>query len=118
MDSNFVLNLTEEGNIMAGGYIINDRLLIPSMKGGKNDNKEKKYAIPAGLFYIDVPHKESSIEIMYKNNNVLEDDIYDDLYDNVILTKSTNKLMTENIKKKKNTKKRKISTNKKSRKQK
>jgi hypothetical protein len=122
IDSNFVLTQSEGGNIMAGGYIINDRLLIPSMSGGKNDNKEKKYAIPAGLFYIEVPYQESSVEIIYKNNNVLSDDIYDNLYDNVILTKSSNnKLISENNKTNKNTKRRKISTNltnKKSRKQK
>lgn len=122
----FVLTENEEGHILAGGYVINDRLLIPSMSGGKNDDdedshKEKKYAIPAGLFYIDVPYQESSVEIRYKNDNVLSDDIYDDLYDNVILTKSINKSIPENIKKNKNTKRRKISTNstnKKSRKQK
>lgn len=122
----FVLTENEEGHILAGGYVINDRLLIPSMSGGKNDDdedshKEKKYAIPAGLFYIDVPYQESSVEIRYKNDNVLSDDIYDDLYDNVILTKSINKSMPENMKKNKNTKRRKISTNstnKKSRKQK
>jgi hypothetical protein len=115
MDSNFVL-MKNDGKIMAGGYIINDRLLIPSMSGGKknddeNSTKEKKYAIPAGLFYIDVPYEESSVEIIYKNNDVLSDDIYDNLYDNVTFTKSTNELITKNKKKNKNTKRRKISTN-------
>ena len=123
MDSNFVL-MKNDGKIMAGGYIINDRLLIPSMSGGKkNDDedstKEKKYAIPAGLFYIDVPYEESSVEIIYKNNDVLSYDIYDHLYDNVTFTKSTDELITENKKKNinenkkknKNTKRRKISTN-------
>lgn len=124
----FVLSENEDGKILAGGYIINDRLLIPSMSGGKNNNdedshKEKKYAIPAGLFYIDVPYQETSVEIIYKNNDVLSDDIYDDLYDNVSLTKSiNNKSILENVKKNKNTKRRKNttnnSTNKKSRKQK
>jgi hypothetical protein len=103
MDSDFVL-MKNDGQIMAGGYIINDRLLIPSMSGGKNEddddsNEKKKYAIPAGLFYIDVPHEESSVEITYKKNDVLPDDIYDDLYDNITLTKSSNKsLPNENWK--------------------
>ena len=114
---------------MAGGYIINDRLLIPSMSGGKNedddDSNKKKYAIPAGLFYINVPHEESSVEITYKKNDVLPDDIYDDLYDNITLTKSYNKsikTIDENKKKnnKKITKRQKITSNsnKKSRKHK
>lgn len=127
----FVLTETKDGTILAGGYIINDRLLTPSMSGGKNDNdedshKDKKYAVPAGLFYIDVPYQESSVEIIYKTNDVLSDDIYDNLYENVILTKSIddNKSISENTKtnkNRKNTKRRKISTNstnKKSRKQK
>ncbi len=130
MDSNFVL-MENNGKIMAGGYIINDRLLIPSMSGGKNDDdeltKHKKYTVPAGLFYIDIPHEESSVEIIYKNNYVLSDDIYDNLYNNVILTKSSDELIKENVmnnnnnnNKKKNTKRRKILTNSKnkSRKQK
>lgn len=120
-DSNFVLTQSEGGNIMAGGYIINDRLLIPSMSGGKNNDKDKKYAIPAGLFYVDVPYQESSVEIIYKNNNVLSDDIYDNLYNDVVLTKYTNKSISENNKINNNTKRKKISTNstnKKSRKQK
>jgi len=128
MDSDFVL-MKNGGQIMAGGYIINDRLLIPSMSGGKNedddDSNKKKYAIPAGLFYINVPHEESSVEITYKKNDVLPDDIYDDLYDNITLTKSYNKsikTIDENKKKnnKKITKRQKITSNsnKKSRKHK
>jgi hypothetical protein len=128
MDSDFVL-MKNGGQIMAGGYIINDRLLIPSMSGGKNedddDSNEKKYAIPAGLFYINVPHEESSVEITYKKNDVLPDDIYDELYDNITLTKSYNKsikTIDENKKKnnKKITKRQKITSNsnKKSRKHK
>jgi hypothetical protein len=139
MDNDFVL-IEKDGGIMAGGYIINDRLLVSSMSGGKNkDNEKKYYSVPAGLFYIDIPYKESSVEITYKNTDVLSDDIYDNLYDNVIITKSSdesikenmnenknknkNKNENENENKKKNTKKikRKISTNssnKKSRKQK
>ena len=132
---NFVLTENEEGKIMAGGYIINDKLIVPSMTGGnrndeeENDYIEMKYAVPAGLYYIEVPDKESSIEILYKNNNVLSDDIYDNLYNNAIFVKTTEIIKDENknknIKntnvKNKNTKKKNKSAsknNKKSRKQK
>ena len=132
----FVLTETEEGKILAGGYIINDKLIVPSMSGGKRNNEERnnytetKYAVPAGLYYIEVPSEESSVEILYKNNDVLSDDIYDNLYDNAVFIKTTesikNKTTTEdinkNVNKNKNTKKKKVSVsknnNKKSRKQK
>ena len=106
---NFVLTENEEGKIMAGGYIINDKLIVPSMAGGKrsdeeeNDYTEMKYAVPAGLYYIEVPDKESSIEILYKNNNVLSDDIYDNLYNNAIFVKTTEIIKDENKNKNKNT---------------
>jgi hypothetical protein len=106
---NFVLTENEEGKIMAGGYIINDKLIVPSMTGGnrndeeENDYIEMKYAVPAGLYYIEVPDKESSIEILYKNNNVLSDDIYDNLYNNAIFVKTTEIIKDEN--KNKNTNK-------------
>ena len=102
---NFVLTENEEGKIMAGGYIINDKLIVPSMTGGnrndeeENDYIEMKYAVPAGLYYIEVPDKESSIEILYKNNNVLSDDIYDNLYNNAIFVKTTEIIKDENINK-------------------
>lgn len=129
---NFVLTENEEGKIMAGGYIINDKLIVPSMTGGKrsdeeeNDYTEMKYAVPAGLYYIEVPDKESSIEILYKNNDVLSDDIYDNLYNNAIFVKTIEIIKNENINKNKNiknknTKKKNKSAsknNKKSRKQK
>lgn len=106
---NFVLTENEEGKIMAGGYIINDKLIVPSMTGGnrndeeENDYIEMKYAVPAGLYYIEVPDKESSIEILYKNNNVLSDDIYDNLYNNAIFVKTTEIIKDENKNKNKNT---------------
>jgi hypothetical protein len=119
----FVLTENSEGQIMSGGYIINNQLLVPSMSGGKNNNREDddvpQYAIPAGLYYIDVPYKESSFEIIYKNYDILSDDIYDNLYNNASFTKSTNESIKKNNKK--NTKRRKPisnSLNKKSRKQK
>ena len=132
----FVLTETEEGKILAGGYIINDKLIVPSMSGGKRNNEKEnncinaKYAVPAGLYYIEIPSEESSVEILYKNNDVLSDDIYDNLYDNAVFIKTTesikNKTTTEdinkNVNKNKNTKKKKVSVsknnNKKSRKQK
>ena len=39
---NFVLMGGSNGEVMAGGYIINSRLLVPSMSGGKNKNKKDK----------------------------------------------------------------------------
>jgi len=134
----FVLTETEEGKILAGGYIINDKLIVPSMSGGKRNNEKEnncinaKYAVPAGLYYIEVPSEESSVEILYKNNDVLSDDIYDNLYDNAIFIKTNELIKDGNIKediskninknmnknKNKNTKKKKVSVNKKSRKQK
>jgi hypothetical protein len=131
----FVLTETENGNIMAGGYIINDKLIVPSMGGGKRNNEkennytEPRYAVPAGLYYIEVPSEESSVEILYKNNDILSDDIYDNLYNNAIFIKTTELIKDGNIKedtnkntnKNKNTKKKKVSisknNNKKSRKQ-
>lgn len=136
----FVLTETEEGEILAGGYIINDKLIVSSMSGGKRHNEEgnnyteTKYAVPAGLYYIEVPSEESSVEILYKNNNVLSDDIYDNLYNNAVFIKTTelikdgnikeyiNKNMNKNVNKNKNknTKKKKVfkNNNKTSRKQK
>lgn len=134
----FVLTETEEGKILAGGYIINDKLIVSSMSGGKRNNEKEnncinaKYAVPAGLYYIEVPSEESSVEILYKNNNVLSDDIYDNLYNNAVFIKTTelikdgnikeyiNKNMNKNVNKNKNTKKKKVfkNNNKTSRKQK
>jgi hypothetical protein len=127
MDYDFVLTENDEG-IMAGGYIINDRLLISSMSGGKNkkqyneeyDNnltnkKDKlpKYSIPAGLFYVDIPHSEKSVKMMYNNSNELADNIYDSLYDNISISNNNSKIINN-----KNTKKRRKISNNKSKKQK
>jgi hypothetical protein len=92
------------------------------MLGGKkkDDINAKQYGIPAGLYYVDIPHKESSIETIYKKYEVLSDDIYDNLYDNAVFTNSSDESLNKNTKKK-NTKRRKIKSNqnnKKSRKQK
>jgi hypothetical protein len=127
---NFVLTAGSNGEIMAGGYIINSRLLVPSMSGGtKSKNNTSRYAIPAGLYYTDIPYSESSTSIMYENYDVLPDNIYDNLYESATFKKSIdkdetikNKILNENnIKKssKKITKKiKKNPKNKKSRKQK
>lgn len=127
----FVLEENSNGEIMAGGYVINDRLLIPSMKGGnKNENGDiiqPKYAIPAGLYYLEVSKKENPIQISYQNNDVLSDEVYDALYDNAMFVKTTTHLTeinqnnAKNLNKSKNTKKRKSNVtknNKKSRKSK
>ena len=112
MNYDFVLTENDEG-IMAGGYIINDRLLVSSMAGGKNkkkydsedeeDNKFPKYSIPAGLYYIDIPQSESSVKIIYNNATELSDDIYDTLYDNISISNSKikNNIKNKNTKKKK-----------------
>lgn len=129
MSYDFVLTENDEG-IMAGGYIINDRLLVSSMAGGRNEkkydeyededededikNKLPKYSIPAGLFYIDIPHSESSVKMMYNNATELSDNIYDALYDNILISNSEIKNNTKNTKNIKNTKKRKNDSNKKS----
>ena len=126
---NFVLTAGSNGEIMAGGYIINSRLLVPSMTGGTKSENASRYAIPAGLYYTDIPYSESSISIMYENYDVLPDNIYDNLYESATFKKSIdkdetikNKILNENnIKKssKKITKKiKKNPKNKKSRKQK
>ena len=147
MDYNFVLTENDKG-IMAGGYIINDRLLVSSMSGGRNknnnddndnndvedveddENKVPKYSIPAGLFYIDIPHKESSVKMLYDNANELSDDIYDSLYDNISISNKkseitnndnpdkNNKNNKNKNNKNKNTKKRRNISNKKSKKRK
>jgi len=126
---NFVLTAGSNGEIMAGGYIINSRLLVPSMTGGTKSENASRYAIPAGLYYTDIPYSESSVSIMYENYDVLPDNIYDNLYESATFKKSIdkdetikNKILNENnIKKssKKITKKiKKNPKNKKSRKQK
>jgi hypothetical protein len=130
-NENFVLTTGSNGEIMAGGYIINSRLLVPSMSGGSKSENASRYAIPAGLYYTDIPYSESSVSIMYENYDVLPDNIYDNLYESATFKKSIDKdetienqiLNENNIKKssKKITKKRKIKKNpenKKSRKQK
>ena len=124
----FVLEETEEGKTLVGGYIINDKLIVPSsMTGGKRKNEEDesdyvqpKYAIPAGLYYIEVPEKQSSVEILYTTNEVLSDNIYDNLYENAMFvrTEEMNNKNNKNKNKNKITKKQKMSSNKKSRKQK
>ena len=140
MDSdNFVLTTGSDGKVMAGGYIINSRLLVPSMSGGKKNNEKDdelnttQYAIPTGLYYTKIPYVESSVEMIYENHDVLPDDIYDNLYNSAKYIKSDNEEIlpapdnkrtsnnnkNKNNKNNKNTKKRKIkSNNKKSRKQK
>lgn len=101
---NFVLTSDTCGNIMAGGYIINSRLLVPSMSGGKkseedDENEElitTQFAIPAGLYYTEIPHQESSVEILYRNYDVLSDDIYDNLYNNATYAKSIHEEPNDN----------------------
>lgn len=131
---NFVLMGGSNGEVMAGGYIINSRLLVPSMSGGKNKNKKDKeeeeekevqYSIPPGLLYVDIPHRESSVEIIYGNYDALPDDIYDNLYNSATFMttdKITDDKNSKNIKNnnnnKKNTKKKKINSSKKTRKHK
>lgn len=122
----FVLEETEEGKTLVGGYIINDKLIVPSsMTGGKRKNEEDesdyvqpKYAIPAGLYYIEVPEKQSSVEILYTTNEVLSDNIYDNLYENAMFVRTEEMNNKNNKNKNKITKKQKMSSNKKSRKQK
>ncbi len=123
---NFVLTAGSNGEIMAGGYIINSRLLVPSMSGGSKSENASRYAIPAGLYYTDIPYSESLVSIMYENYDVLPDNIYDNLYESATFKKSIDKdetienqiLNENNIKKsiKKNTKKRKIKKNPKNKK--
>jgi hypothetical protein len=100
-DDSFVLT-ENDGKIITGGYIINDNLLVSSLSGGKkihmnddNDSEDelntlKQYAIPAGLYYVNIPHKIISSEINYSNKNVISDDIFDSLYDNATFQKKSN----------------------------
>lgn len=123
--NNFVLTSGPKGEIMAGGYIINSRLLVPSMTGGKNSEEDgelntSQYAIPAGLYYNEIPLTSSSVEIIYKKYDVLPDDIYDNLYDNATYLNNENE-EKKYKNRKNNTKKRgrqRNINNKKSRKQK
>jgi len=129
MDSNNFVAYYDGKKIISGGYVINDMNIVSSLAGGSNNfddknifenddefiifdntdnNKIKKndplYAIPAGLILIDIEKNKipSSVGINYSPKNVLDDDIFDNLYNSAIVNNNNEK---KNEKKKYNNRK-------------
>ena len=70
----FVLTENEEGHILAGGYVINDRLLIPSMSGGKNDDDEDSTGTPTTVLGVGMLVIAQVFSAM---QNVVQEKIFD-----------------------------------------
>jgi hypothetical protein len=106
------------GKITAGGYSVNslllDKGLSPLYEGGKKQGSEhvkvsdrfKNLAVPAGLLYInDSISKEKIIYNDDKDNNVVNEDLYDNLLKLTNVSNiENNKRFTKSKKGKKNKK--------------
>jgi hypothetical protein len=118
----FIFNVDKDGNIKSSGYLVNSFLLnsgLPVMMtlnnenqfGGRNISSSfENLAVPAGLFYINLPKKQ------FEDIHYTHDPISDELYDKLLKYASNN----NNNNKKKNTRKKlfKIINNKKTKKSK
>lgn len=141
MDSNNFVAYYDGKKIISGGYIINDMNIVSSLVGGTNISNDKNifdsddeyiitnddedskknndanknkplYAIPAGLITNELNNKPSTnVDINYSPKDVLNDEVFDNLYDSIIIGNENNKEKMK-YKNKKNNKKTKKSKNK------
>lgn len=124
----FVVYYNSDGNLLGGaGYLLDIPLIQsidnPFKKGGGKKNKNKNnehpdelnnknpvYVIPAGLYYKEIESVQSYSpdSFNYKERNVIDDKLYDELYDLATFKfdtseeTNTNKNVTKKNKTKKN----------------
>jgi hypothetical protein len=105
----FVFNTTPNGEITSSGYLVNSYLLNSSINasnpnnqlGGENNKFTEllnNLAIPAGLFYINHPNKkqeQSEQQEQLFNHKVLDDDIYEKLFQYVLNDRQKKKIKTK-----------------------
>jgi hypothetical protein len=103
----FVFNINEEGKILSSGFLVNSFLLHSGMspmltinleQSGGEYNKFSQHfdnlAVPAGLFYINCPNKHKQEDITNKHN-VINDDIYEKLFQLILSDKQKKKIKTK-----------------------
>ena len=75
--------LTQNNEVISGGFKINSNFLNKQIQQG--GGIEKSYVVPAGLLYYDVKNIQKDLSI--KESNIIDNDLYDKLFDLVIYKK-------------------------------
>ena len=75
--------LTQNNEVISGGFKINSNFLNEQIQQG--GGIEKSYVVPAGLLYYDVKNIQKDLSI--KESNIIDNDLYDKLFDLVIYKK-------------------------------
>jgi hypothetical protein len=93
--------VTQNNEIISGGFKINSNFLKEQIQ--KGGGIEKDYVIPAGLLYQDV--KSIQKDLTLKNSDIIDNDLYNKLFDLVIYKKKNNTISNNKQHKKRKTNK-------------
>jgi len=99
--SNDLVFVTQNNEIISGGFKINSNFLKEQIQ--KGGGIEKDYVIPAGLLYHDVKNIQKDLTI--KDSDIINNDLYNKLFDLVIYTKKNNTINNKRQHKNKKTNK-------------
>jgi hypothetical protein len=80
ISSNDFVFLTQNNEVISGGFKINSNFLNEQIQQG--GGIEKSYVVPAGLLYNNVKHIHKDLSI--KDSSTINSDLYDKLFDLVI----------------------------------
>jgi hypothetical protein len=93
--------VTQNNEIISGGFKINSNFLKEQIQ--KGGGIEKDYVIPAGLLYHDV--KSIQKDLTLKESDIIDNDLYNKLFDLVIYKKKNNTISNNKQHKKRKTNK-------------
>lgn len=99
--SNDLVFLTQNNEIISGGFKINSNFLNEQIQ--KGGGIEKSYVVPAGLLYQDVNNNKKDLSV--KASATIDNDLYDKLFDLVIYKKKKNTINNHKQPKKRKTRK-------------
>jgi hypothetical protein len=88
---NDLVFVTQNNEIISGGFKINSNFLKEQIQ--KGGGIEKDYVIPAGLLYHDVSNIQKDLTI--KESNIIDNDLYNKLFD-LVIYKKKNKTINNN----------------------
>ena len=97
--SNDLVFLTQNNEIISGGFKINSNFLNEQIQ--KGGGIEKSYVVPAGLLFNDVNNIQKDLTI--KESAIIDNDLYDKLFDLVIYKKKKNTINNHKQHKKRKT---------------
>ena len=88
---NDLVFITQNNEIISGGFKINSKFLKEQIQ--KGGGIEKDYVIPAGLLYYDV--KNIKKDLTLKESSIIDNDLYNKLFD-LVIYKKKNKTISNN----------------------